>query len=80
MYQIASPAKYIFRLNYHILYRMGENPINILTNHEYYKVEKIIEQIKPFWTKYDSLSEKDMMLLESNFTHRFPEDMREFFL
>lgn len=58
---------------------MGENPINILTNHEYYKVEKIIEQIKPFWTKYDSLSEKDMMLLESNFTHRFPEDMREFF-
>ena len=59
---------------------MGENPVNILTNHEYYKVEKIIEQIKPFWTKYDSLSEKDMMLLESNFTHRFPEDMKEFFL
>ncbi|EBS7636909.1 SMI1/KNR4 family protein [Salmonella enterica] len=43
-------------------------------------MKKIIEQIKPFWSKYDPLSESDMMLFESNFTHRLPEDMREFFL
>ncbi|EOY8346339.1 SMI1/KNR4 family protein [Escherichia albertii] len=43
-------------------------------------MKKIIEQIKPFWSKYDSVSENDMILLESDFTHCLPEEMRDFFL